>query len=323
MCLVKERFMEIRLGVLVFVILCGVLIGTLPLFGQEGVTALDDKNNLVLEEQVKHLEEEINDLKRQLKKVENIDKLDLLAKYARARTEQAKALTEQAKAVNELIDTDRKHLVNQSKSDISFWMFTVIGPLLGVAALITTVAALFGIPKVLRDMVEKELVKRIDGFKEKVSQVDKHVEEIKVIRWDLDRSILISPIIDVGQIDRISEKKLKLISAKRAIEFFHSNDESDSVRQDALEVFAAHGDNELYISLFVGAVKDKCEGIGFFAVEVLMKTVTDSCLLKVLEECLTNENKNVRYVGLTSLEDLGTPEAKEIVRKHKESETSV
>jgi len=246
------------LGVLVFIIFCGVLIGTLPLFGQgqEDVTA-----------QVKRHEEEINDLKKQLEKVENIDKLNLLAKHA-------SALTEQAKVANELIDTDRKHLVNQSKSDISFWMFSIIGPFLVVVGLLITL----GVPKWLRGAMERALEKHIDGFREAVSQVEGHVEEIKVIKKDLHRSVLLN-ILDL-------KEKIGLVEPEDALEFFESDKEPEFVRGVSFEFLMVCDGYWSDIPFLVRALGDRSEGIASQARDRLEQIGSDvvPSLLKVLKD---------------------------------------
>lgn len=135
-------------------------------------------------------------------------------------------------------------------------------------------------------------------------------EERKVIRWDLDRSILKDIFLDKKRIHHISEKELERISAKRALEFFYS-DESDDVRLPAFAVFVAHehGNHESHIPFFVEAIGNKIKSVGHRAIDVLEKigraAVPD--LLRVLENPGDERAGNILKILLTigkPLEDI-------------------
>ena len=156
----------------------GAFLGMMPppLFAQQ------NQSPQQLVQEIELLKHKVSELEKQLRTVENVEKIELQAQLAEANAKFADA---NAKLVNTQFDKFKLDLRVDNDDRMRAWSYWFFG-ILGIIVVISGTAVWFSLKLLITNSVEKNL----DGFKEAVDQQDTIKSQLRVFEKDRVASIL-------------------------------------------------------------------------------------------------------------------------------------
>ena len=233
-------------------LLLGALLGVIP----PPVPAQQNQSSQHTTQEIQVLKNRISELEKQLQTVENVEKLELQAKLAEAN---AKLLdSEFANLERELRDSHNEWLIK--------WSIFVLTLLTAVGAALWS-----WLKSRTNQLIENQVEKNLDGFKEAVDQVGLMKNQLGVLEKKYTISTLEDFINDTLVDERSHFEQIKGLREEPLVDIFDDEEKNEAIRYKAAEVLVARKSPRLVSPMlrFLNSVVDSESHIDFDKKRVL------------------------------------------------------
>ena len=193
--------------------------------------------------EVEALQKRVSELESKLQTVENVEKMELAAKLAEAEAR--------------LINTEFGKLKLELKDSNQQWLITWILIFLGILSIVGY-ALWSRLTKKMDDLIENEVEKSLNGFKESVDKVSILEGQLKVLEKEHAASVL-----EIWNDARLSSlelhpEQIKALTEEVLLDVFNDKTRDLEIRFAAMEVLAARKSSLLVIPVlnFLNSVVD-------------------------------------------------------------------
>ena len=204
----------------------GAFLGMMPppLFAQQ------NQSPQQLVQEIELLKNKVSKLEKQLRTVENVEKIELQAQLAEANAKLAEA---NAKLVNTEFEKFKRELRIDNEERMRSWSYWLFG-ILSFIAVASGTAVWFSLKSLIADRVEKSL----DGFKKGLKELDILKNQLR--ESEKDRAVyLLEGIIDSNSIDEPRyPREIKALREEVLLQVFDDQTYDLRLRYKAAEVLA-------------------------------------------------------------------------------------
>jgi hypothetical protein len=243
-----------------------LLVATYPLLAQQ------NQKQQKLEQEIKALRKQVEELKTQLQILENVEKMDLAKNYSDA---QAKLNQAHADLIKIKFDTLKKDLEDANNKWLrgkALLILTLAGGTLGAIVW-------FWFRRKVDEVIQDKIQERLDDFKEAIETAESTKKEIAGLNKNYVRSILAG--------STIRDELAKSLDPQIVFEIFQ-NDKSEFVRRQAVEVLGAHK-YEKAVPEIIEALKSTVPEINDSSAQEKDKSILKRNIIKGLQDIVTRQ----------------------------------
>ena len=201
--------MKTKIVFLLFIALLGVALSI--------SIAQQNQNVPITDKDFEALKKRISELEGKLQTVENVEKMELVAKLAEA----------QVKLTNADIEKLKLELKDANQTWLTRWVFIILGILSAGG-----IALWYRLMSKVDDLIVNGIEKRLDGFKNAMNKVETMSEELRLVQKHYVVSV-IEDIIRIPSDKNYNQDKLRTVPEQALIDVFCDRDTALKVKSEA------------------------------------------------------------------------------------------